>query len=118
MAQKKPTKKQTLLLDFIKRFTAEHNYSPSYREIQAALGLRSVSAVAEHIDNCVAAGFLRKIPRSARSLEVLELRNDAEIVKAFRSKIAELTSSNPNSMNLQILRDAAIILELDLNEGL
>ena len=56
------TKKQTLILDFINEFTATNNYSPSYREIMSGLGLTSVSAVAEHIDNLVAKGALRKIP--------------------------------------------------------
>ena len=68
----KPTKKQTQLLDFIRAFQETNDYSPSYREIAAYLGLKSVSAVAEHVDNCVSRGFLRKIPGAARSLEVIE----------------------------------------------
>ena len=41
----KLTKKQALIIDFIKDFTARQGESPSYREIMAALGLSSVSAV-------------------------------------------------------------------------
>ena len=68
----KPTKKQTALLEYIETFTRENSFSPSYREIMRALHLNSVSAVAEHIENCVAAGFLKKIPNTPRSLEVIK----------------------------------------------
>lgn len=68
----KPTKKQTVLLEFIDDFTSAHNFSPSYREIMRAMGLSSVSAVAEHIENCVVAGFLKKTPGAPRSLEVIK----------------------------------------------
>ena len=68
----KPTKKQTTLIAFIEEFTTTNNFSPSYREIMRALGLTSVSAVAEHIDNCVVAGLLRKTPGAPRSLEVIK----------------------------------------------
>ena len=68
----KLTKKQLAVLDFIQDFTEENNYSPSYREIQAGLGLSSVSAVAEHVDNLVSKGVIKKVPGAARSLEILD----------------------------------------------
>ena len=49
----KLTKKQLALLDFLQDFTEENGYSPSYREIMAGMGLSSVSAVAEHVENLV-----------------------------------------------------------------
>lgn len=87
---KQPTKKQTALLKFIDQFTEEHNYSPSYREIMRAMNLNSVSAVAEHINNCVAAGFLKKIPNEARSLQVIPIKDYKETKGLFRQKIAEI----------------------------
>jgi len=107
----KPTKKQVLLLDFIGEFTEKNNYSPSYREIMHAMRLKSVSAVAEHVDNCVAAGFLRKIPKSARSLEIIKPKNYDETVGLFREKIAELSPDDPKK---KILETAAKILEIEI----
>ena len=49
----KLTKKQALIVEFINEYTATRGVSPTYREIMTALGLSSVSAVAEHIDNLV-----------------------------------------------------------------
>ena len=88
--RKTPTKKQAAILKYIETFSDEHNISPSYREIQRALKLRSVSAVAEHIDHCVAAGFLQKVPHEARSLRVIPQENYHETVKLFQQKISEL----------------------------
>lgn len=65
-----PTKKQKELLSFIDGFIKGNGYGPSYRETMRALGYKSVSTVASHIDNLIAKGYLVKRTYSARSLEV------------------------------------------------
>ena len=66
----KLTKKQKILLDFVAEFSKEHDYSPTFREIMYALGYKSVSTVAKHIDNLVMLGYIVKREGEARSLEV------------------------------------------------
>lgn len=105
----KITKKQQALLDFLQDFNEENGYSPSYREIQAGLGLSSVSAVAEHIDNLVEKGVLRKVPGAARSLEILDYKHE-ETVELFKVKMMECTEEEK-----KILGSAADILGLDLD---
>jgi len=102
---KLPTKKQRALLKFIQDFSIEHEFSPSYREIQHALGLKSVSAVAEHIENCVKAGYLKKIPNAARTLEVIPLETHEETQKLFQVKLVELEEKLQQSADDQGLRD-------------
>ena len=118
----KLTKKQALIIDFIQDYSAREGGSPSYREIMSALGLNSVSAVAEHIDNLVAPSWgtrwgsrsrkrrawLRKVPGEARSLEVVDLRHP-ETVELFR-----LYLTRANEEESEILRHAAEILGLEL----
>lgn len=65
------TKKQRELLLFVDRFIKEHGYGPSYREVMAGMGYKSVSTVAVHIDGLIAKGYVRKRDNSARSLEVV-----------------------------------------------
>lgn len=108
----KLTKKQALIIDFINEFTARQGESPSYREIMSALGLSSVSAVAEHIDNLVAKGAIRKTPGAARSLEVLDLTHP-ETVSLFRQALARATLAEAETLNA-----AADILGLDLSDSL
>lgn len=105
----KLTKKQTVILDFITDFTKTYDYSPSYREIMSGVGLSSVSAVAEHIDNMVEKGIIKKVPGAARSLEVIEMVNP-EIIKLFNDKIAVSTLEEK-----EILRKAAKILGLEID---
>ncbi|MBR3176458.1 winged helix-turn-helix transcriptional regulator [Candidatus Saccharibacteria bacterium] len=100
-----PTKKQQKILKFIQDFTIEHDYSPSYREIQRALGLSSVSAVAEHISNCEKAGFLKKIPNAARTLEVIPLETHEETQKLFQKHIAELETKLADDPENQSIKD-------------
>lgn len=110
-----PTKKQRALLKFIQDFTIDNDYSPSYREIQHALGLKSVSAVAEHINNCVAAGYLKKVPNAARTLEIIPIETHEETQRLFQKKIAEL-SEKPDSPetrdDIATLKAAAKLLDL------
>lgn len=95
----KPTKKQTALLKFIDEYTTANNVSPSYRDIQQALNLRSVSAVAEHINNCVAAGFLKKVPNTARSLEIIPIEDHKETIQLIQRKIIELNQQLAPKVN-------------------
>ena len=108
MTKAKLTKKQLAVLDFLRDFTDENGYSPSYREIMNGLGLSSVSAVAEHIDNLVARGALKKVPGAARSLEILDYKH-TETVELFKVKLMDCTDEERAT-----LMAAAEILDLDL----
>ncbi|MBO7132519.1 hypothetical protein J6V85_04725 [Candidatus Saccharibacteria bacterium] len=109
MKTPKLTKKQLAVLDFLEDFTEENGYSPSYREIMSGLGLSSVSAVAEHIDNLVSKGVLKKVPSAARSLEVLDYKHE-ETVELFKVKLLDCTDEEK-----VILKKAGEILGLDLD---
>lgn len=104
----KLTKKQLAVLDYLRDFTEENGYSPSYREIQAGLGLASVSAVAEHIENLVEKGVLKKVPGAARSLEILNYQH-TETVELFKARMVGASDEER-----AILTQAAEILDLDL----
>lgn len=106
----KLTKKQIALLNFIQDFTEENGISPTYREIMAGLELSSVSAVAEHIDNLIEKGVIKKVPGAARSLELIDFRHQ-ETVDLFKAKLATATDEEK-----EVLAKAAEILELDLGE--
>ena len=104
----KLTKKQALIMEFIRDYLSAHGVSPTYREIMTALGLSSVSAVAEHIDNLVAKGALRKLPSTARSLEIVT-PDHPETCELF------LTTPPPHTPDeAATLRAAAALLGLDL----
>ncbi len=78
----RPTMKQYHMMNYIAEFIAMHGYGPSYREIMMGCGYTSVATVAEHIQNLIARGHLRKRDRSARSLEVISIpEKDKVIIK-------------------------------------
>ena len=76
MQHERASKRQQELLSFVDGFIKGNGYGPSYREIMRALGYKSVSTVAIHIDNLIAKGYLVRRDKSARSLEVLTLTPD------------------------------------------
>ncbi len=105
----KITKKQQAVLDFLQDYMEEKGVSPSYREIMSGLGLSSVSAVAEHIDNLVAKGIIKKNPGEARTLEILNYKHE-ETVELFKMRMMDATDEEK-----EVLIKAAEILGIDLD---
>jgi SOS-response transcriptional repressor LexA len=117
--QERPSKKQRELLQYIEGFIKGNGYGPSYREIMRALGYKSVSTVAVHVDGLINRGWLRKRDHSARSLEVVSLTpqlprqpEDPHIVwlKAEISK-REKAATPVDLEQVKILQHALLILE-------
>lgn len=111
MAELKPTKKQTLLLDFIRDYTETHGFSPSYREIREGMNLRSISAVAEHVDNCIERGYLKKTPGAARSLELINADNQPAYAVEINAAIKKLEEQDSRADDIETLRRALRVLQ-------
>lgn len=67
------TKKQSELLAFLHERLTRSNVSPSYDEMCKELGIKSKSGVHQVICALEERGFIRRIPRRARALEVLRI---------------------------------------------
>lgn len=65
------TEKQQQIYDFILRYTDEHGYSPSVRDIAAASGLKSTSTVHFHLKALEEAGYVAHSAGKTRSLIAL-----------------------------------------------
>jgi SOS-response transcriptional repressor LexA len=110
MARENATKKQQELMHYIAEFLRGHDYAPSYREIMSALGYKSVSTVAVHVDGLIAKGYLTKSDKSARSIRIASSGGggqDAHL-EWFRAEIAK---RNPQDPQVTILKQALTILE-------
>lgn len=103
----KLTKKQQRILDFISDYIDKNNISPTYREIAAGLELKSVSSVAEHVDNLVARGVLKRSEDHGRVLEVVDL-TFPETTALFKSRMYVASEEEKT-----ILRKAAAILGVE-----
>ena len=99
------SKRQRELLSFVDSFIKGNGYGPSYREIMRALGYKSVSTVAIHIDNLISKGYLIKRNHSARSLEVVSTDIKADTRPAspeqaeHRKWLAKLVMDNLNNVD-------------------
>jgi SOS-response transcriptional repressor LexA len=68
-AKERLTARQQQVLDFIKANMAL--YSPSCREIAAAIGAKSPHAATVHLAALEKKGVIRRVPGKARNIEVL-----------------------------------------------
>lgn len=65
------TKRQQEIFEFIKRYSSQHGYPPTVRDIGKAIGLTSSSTVHTHLANLEKIGLLRRDPSKPRALELL-----------------------------------------------
>ena len=95
--KKELTKKQTAVLDYIKKYTAKHGYPPAVREIGQALGLSSPATVQAHLNKLKEAGVIKNSSNKFRTIELLVeneyIEQDEEVVKV--PLLGKITAGNP-----------------------
>lgn len=64
------TKKQKEILDFIKGYIKDNDYSPSLKEIGRKFKLSSLATVHQHVENLKQKGYLKKEKNHHRSIEL------------------------------------------------
>lgn len=117
MARERTTKKQQELYQYIAAFLAQHNYAPSYREIMSALGYKSVSTVAVHVDGLISKGYLVKHEKSARSIRLsTEISGDDSHLTWLRNEITKRETAGANTSEIETLKKAVVILGGHLSE--
>lgn len=91
------TKKQNEVLDYLKKYKAEHGYPPSVREICKALGLSSPATVQAHLNRLKAAGVITNSTNKFRTIEILVdneyMVEDEDVVKV--PLLGKITAGNP-----------------------
>lgn len=112
MARERTTKKQQELYQYIAGFLSTHNYAPSFREIMSALGYKSVSTVAVHVEGLITKGYLTKSDNSARSIRLAsETNSDDGHVAWLRTEILQRETAGTDEKDIETLRQALAILE-------
>ena len=68
---KELTKKQTEVLNFIKKYIATHGFPPAIREICTGLGLSSPATAHAHVKHLEEAGVIKSSNNKFRTIEIL-----------------------------------------------
>ncbi len=85
------TKRQQEIFDFIKRYSSQHGYPPTVRDIGKAVGLTSSSTVHAHLANLEKLGLLRRDPSKPRAIEMLD-RAARDVGSAVQGAIGKVVS--------------------------
>jgi repressor LexA len=64
------TKKQKLVLDYIRSFVEKHGHAPSYEEIAQGVGLSSPSTIHSHVGKLEQKGYITKKWNANRSIDI------------------------------------------------
>jgi repressor LexA len=70
--QRKLSRQQIEIFNYIKREILEKGYPPTVREIGKVVGLKSSSSVHSHIDTLEKSGYIKRDPAKPRSIEITE----------------------------------------------
>ncbi len=91
------TKRQKDVLDFVKKFIAEHGFPPSIREICAGIGLNSPATTFVHLKNLENMGYIKTTNNKFRTIEILceneYLKENEDVVKV--PLLGKITAGSP-----------------------
>jgi repressor LexA len=71
------TKRQSEILEFLRRHITDRGYAPSFEEIAEQFTFASLATVHEHLTNLERKGYIRRQYNESRSIEVLPPRGTA-----------------------------------------
>ncbi|MEW9676148.1 transcriptional repressor LexA [Lentibacillus sp. L22] len=94
----KLSKRQQMILDFIKDEVNKKGYPPSVREIAGAVGLASSSTVHGHLARIESKGYIRRDPTKPRAIEILDPFEENNIPKdeaRYAPVIGKVTAGIP-----------------------
>lgn len=92
------TKKQNEILNFMKRYIAEHGFPPTIREIGSALGVNSPATIHAHLNNLEKKGAIKKNGYKNRAIELLVANEYVTPLSEFTVEIpllGKITAGNP-----------------------
>lgn len=97
------SKKQSMILDFLRNEVSKKGYPPSVREICQAVGLKSTSTVHTHLTRLEELGFIRRDPTKPRAIEIFDLDAHAPVSNVinlardtqFIPIVGEITAGQP-----------------------
>ena len=97
MKDKKLTKRQEDVLNFIKKYMAKHGFPPAIREICAGVGLNSTATVFAHIKNLEKNGIIKTTNNKFRTIELLVdneyIEKNDDVIKV--PLLGKITAGNP-----------------------
>ena len=65
-------RRQRQIVDFIGQYIQKNGYSPTLKEIAAALSVSSLATIHEHLQALVKKGVIKKFEGAVRGIEVLD----------------------------------------------
>ena len=89
------TKRQREIFEFVKRYSEQHGYPPTVRDIGKAIGLTSSSTVHAHLANLEKLGVLRRDPTKPRAIEVLVDKAKAAVSQAGLPVVGQVAAGQP-----------------------
>lgn len=94
----KLSKRQEMILTYIKDEVSKKGYPPSVREIAAAVGLASSSTVHGHLSRIESKGYIRRDPTKPRAIEVLDQSIEGSVPRVgvrYAPVIGKVTAGIP-----------------------
>ncbi len=103
--EKKLTKMQTKILNYIEKCVSDKGYPPSVREIGEAVGLKSPSTVHTHLQNLEKKGHIRRDSTKPRAIEIIKESGelDSNLIDKNNNSVASDTSFHSEVAEIPIL---------------
>jgi len=120
MAKEKMSDRQAKILDYIRKFIATRNYSPSVRDIQEGLSISSTSVVDYNLKGLEERGLIQRDKGISRAIKLIEAETRAKAPAEFRIPMAltPIAAGSPIPVMQDVLTATDGIDTIDVSEAL
>ncbi len=109
---------QQRIFVWIEDFIAEHGIPPTQRDIQKGLGYRSSSTVRKHLESLLQQGVIHYLPRSPRSIKILQSSKGIPLLGAIaaHSLVETFPEAEVQHLRLSCLPKLARLSSYELSQ--
>ena len=97
------SKKQEIILEYLKKEILERGYPPSVREICEAVNLKSTSSVHAHLEALEKNGYIKKDATKPRAIEILDEEFQEQRIRHLYGEPDETAAEAPELANIPVI---------------
>ncbi len=101
------SKKQEIILEYLKQVILERGYPPSVREICEAVNLKSTSSVHSHLEALEKNGYIKKDATKPRAIEILDDDFQGDRLRRFQEAEDLSPAASPELANIPVIGHVA-----------
>lgn len=102
------TPRQQELLSYLREYIRQHEYAPSFAEMQERLQLASKSGVHRMVQGLAEQGLIKVFPHRSRAISLVDTKTPARVLAALKERLLETHATTVQGQTVIAVTPAAL----------